>query len=135
MRRFLINSLAFVFLAGLLVPALTFAENCPTPSAEVTTATTAATNAILPYIKKIDKFILNPILILMFFIAALYFFWGVFSLISNVDDVEARTKGKDSMLWGVIGMVIMVGAFGIITFILNTLDPLGLKCGTPTVLN
>ena len=122
MRRLLTHSLAFVFLAVLLVPAVSFSADC------------TATNDTLPFIKRVNKFILNPILVFMFFIAALYFFWGVFSLIANVDNDEARTKSKDAMLWGVIGMVIMVGAFGIITFILNTLTPLGLNCGTPAIL-
>ena len=37
-----------------------------------------------------------------------------------LDNEEEREKGKKNMLWGIIGMTIMVGVFGIITIILNT---------------
>jgi|GEM_PF-600006 len=109
--------------AGMLVAASFFPEVCFAADSD------DITKQILPLLKKIDKFILNPILVLLFFVAALYFFWGLFLLLSNVDDVKARTDGKTAILWGMLGMVIMIGAFGIISLVINTF---GLD--TPTII-
>ena len=77
-------------------------------------------DAVRAIIRKIDKFILNPIIIFLFAIALLVFIWGIFEFLSNADNETARTKGKRAILYGVIGMVIMVGVFGIINIIIGT---------------
>lgn len=82
----------------------------------------AVTEEINKLIRKIDKVILNPILVLMFFLAALYFFWGVFKMVSNVDDPKELEVGKSTMIWGVLGMAIMISAYGIIELILGTFN-------------
>lgn len=71
----------------------------------------------------LDRFIdavLNPLLLLMFTVGLLVFLWGVAEFIRSGANPEKNNTGKDHMIWGVIGMFIMVAAQGIITLIQNT---------------
>lgn len=73
-----------------------------------------------PIILRINEVILNPIIILLFALAGLYFFWGVAQFILNMENEAARSEGKKTMLWGVIGMLIMFGVWQIINIIEGT---------------
>jgi hypothetical protein len=53
-------------------------------------------------------------------VAMAVFFWGVFEFVSKSGSDEARDKGKRNMLWGIIGLFIMIGVFGIVQIILGT---------------
>ena len=64
--------------------------------------------------------IVTPIVELMFAFAALVFAYGVLQMVIHADDPDARSKGKMSILGGVIGMVIMMSAWGIIYLVANT---------------
>lgn len=98
-----------VFIAVLLLPAVALAGNSPTPPAEV-----------LTFIGKLSTNILNPLILILFALAFVYFVYGVAAYIWNPDSEEAREKGKRSMLWGIVGMFIMVSVFGIMQLIIST---------------
>ncbi len=63
--------------------------------------------------------IVNPTISLLFGIAFLVFFWGTFSFIKGYGDETNRAEGQRHMLWGVIGIFIMVAVFGIMRLIAN----------------
>lgn len=65
--------------------------------------------------------IVNPAIYLLLALAAVYFVWGVFSFVSNQENDEAREKGKQHMIWGIIGIAIMLSTFGIIEMIKGTI--------------
>lgn len=62
-----------------------------------------------------------PIVTLAFAVAVVVFVYGIIQMILHPTDAEAHRKGRWSMLSGVIGMFIMLGAWGIIYLISNTL--------------
>ena len=64
--------------------------------------------------------IVNPIVMLMFAVGLVVFAYGVIEMITHQSDENARAKGKSHMLGGVIGMFIMLSAWGIINLIANT---------------
>lgn len=72
-------------------------------------------------VQKVNKVILNPLIVLMFAVALMYFLYGVFEFISNTEDIEKRATGKVHMFWGVVGMFIMMAVFTIMSIITNTL--------------
>ena len=72
-------------------------------------------------IRKVNKAIINPLIVLFFAIAAVYFAYGVFEFIKDSDSPDAREKGKQHIIWGLIGMAIMGSAFFIMSLILGTL--------------
>ena len=71
---------------------------------------------------KIDAAILSPLIVLLFALAFAYFLWGVYVFIKNADDVEGRAVGRRHMIYGVIGIVIMVAANAIVSILRNTFD-------------
>lgn len=72
-------------------------------------------------IAKVGQNILNPIVLLLFAAALVYFLWGVFVFIRDYDNEDARSIGAQHMLWGIIGMFIMISAFGIMNLIARTI--------------
>jgi len=69
---------------------------------------------------RIETVIINPLLLLLFAVAFLYFMWGMATFVWKSDSDEGRTTGIKHMLWGVIGMFIMVAVWGIINIIKST---------------
>lgn len=70
---------------------------------------------------KIDKVIINPLIILMFSLAMAYFIYGLVNYLLNPENEEIRKSSKSHMVWGIVGLFIMVSVFGIMNFIMNTL--------------
>ena len=66
--------------------------------------------------------IVDPLIMLMFAVAIVVFVWGIVEMMIHGDDATAREKGRWHMLAGVIGLVIMVSAWGIVYFISNTIS-------------
>jgi hypothetical protein len=77
------------------------------------------------FIGKISTEILNPLIAIMFAVATAYFFYGVARYIWDPDNEEEREKGRISMMYGLIGMFVMVAVFGIMKFIISSIgaDP------------
>ena len=73
------------------------------------------------FIANLDKLIVNPLIVFLFALASVYFLYGVFEFIFNQENEEKKTSGKSHMLWGVIGISIMLGVWGIFSLIVNTL--------------
>jgi succinate dehydrogenase/fumarate reductase cytochrome b subunit len=82
----------------------------------------AASESVNDFISKVNTLIINPLIILLFALAVVYFLYGVFQFISNQESEEAKTKGKSHMLWGIIGIVVMMGVFTILNMIMNTFN-------------
>ncbi len=64
--------------------------------------------------------VVNPIVTLMFMIGLIVFAYGIFEMIAKGGEADARTKGKYHMLGGLIGMLIMMSAWGLIYLVSNT---------------
>ncbi len=65
----------------------------------------------------INQYVVNPIIILLFACAFIYFLWGVFLYIKNAASEDDRATGKRHIVYGVIGMAIMFGAKAIVAII------------------
>jgi hypothetical protein len=69
---------------------------------------------------KVVTEIVNPIILLLAASAFVVFVWGVFEFILHAGDETARVKGRTAIFWGLIGLVIIFGAYGIINLALGT---------------
>jgi len=85
------------------------------------------------FLTNVNKEIINPLILLLFALALAYFLYGVFEFIGNGDNDEKKTTGKSHMLWGIIGITIMMGVWTILGVILNTLDIKGIDPEKGTV--
>ena len=65
-------------------------------------------------LRNINTAIVSPLIYLMFALALFYFLWGVFVFIQNAESPEKREEGGKSILWGLVGMAIMLSVKGII---------------------
>ncbi len=73
--------------------------------------------------RKVTEVVINPLIALIFAVGLLVFVWGmveyVWSLSSNAKNKE---QGKQHMLWGLIGMFVMVASYAIIKIVASTLN-------------
>jgi hypothetical protein len=72
------------------------------------------------FVADLNRVIINPLILLLFSLAALLFVWGILKFVSRSSNEEARDEGKSHMLYGLLGMFIMVSVYGIIRLLLNT---------------
>lgn len=73
-------------------------------------------------INNIVEFIFDPAVLLVFSIGFLLFVWGLVEFIANPADTTRKETGQKHMLWGIIGMFIMIAVGGIIALIDDTFD-------------
>lgn len=64
--------------------------------------------------------IINPVILVLFAVALLIFIWGVFQYVRGASDPKARETGSQHILYGVIGLFIMLSAFAIVRVVLNS---------------
>lgn len=78
---------------------------------------------IATLIRNMNDVILTPIFSLLMSLAVLYFVWGLYQFLSSKAggqlDIET---GKNHMIWGLIGLLIMISAVAIINIVLGTFD-------------
>lgn len=73
-------------------------------------------------LQKIVNIIINPVIVLGFIIATIYFFITVIQFIASADNDGERQKNKDAVMYGVIGLFVMFSVYGILRFILATFN-------------
>ncbi len=80
-------------------------------------------------INKFVSVLINPIIYVLFAAGLFLFVYGVVEFLNELrkGGNSKMKEGKDHMLWGLLGLFIMVGVFGIIHLISNTF---GLGLGT-----
>jgi hypothetical protein len=72
---------------------------------------------------RLTDLIINPLIALIFAVGLLVFFWGLiqFLLAINTNGSFSKEDGKSHMLWGIIGMFVMVVAYALFQFISHTI--------------
>ena len=68
-------------------------------------------------IAAINTNIVNPLIFLLLAVALVVFLWGLVSYFQNMDNAEERSQGIRHMIWGVMGLLIMISFAGIIKII------------------
>ncbi len=72
------------------------------------------------FIGKVNAMIINPLIAFLFALAILYFLYGMVKFMTSQENEEAKTTGKQHMIWGIIGMTIMMGVYVILNIVLRT---------------
>ena len=63
--------------------------------------------------------LLNAIIPVLVALGVVYFLWGVVQYVIGGDE-EAKKKGRSRMVYGIIGLVVIVGLWGLVTIVTNT---------------
>lgn len=73
------------------------------------------------FLRRVVEQVVNPIILLLVAVAFVVFLWVVYGFIGHsTDDRFLKGQGKEAILWGIIGLVIIFGAYGIINIVLDT---------------
>ena len=87
---------------------------------------------------RVNRFVINPIISLMFVVAFVVFVWGLFNFFKAKSEGGANdslAKGKSHIINGIIGMVIMVSVFGIMQLLINSLGVKGIDPNSSSIGN
>jgi len=68
--------------------------------------------------------LINNVLVpVIFALAFIVFIWGIFRyFIAGAEDTESQKKGKQLIIYGLIGFVIMFSVWGLVNILTNTLQ-------------
>ncbi len=61
--------------------------------------------------------LINPLLALLTGLAVLAFVWGIVKYIASAGDEKAKEKGKNTIVYGIIGLFVLFSFWGIVQFI------------------
>lgn len=67
-------------------------------------------------------YILNPIILVVFAAGFFLFMWGLVKFMWSLNSGKPDAEGKSHMLWGIVGMVVMVSVEGIVLMIDSTFN-------------
>lgn len=81
--------------------------------------TYAAAGDVDSLLANINTYIINPFIVFLFILATVWFLVGLarYFLAGSPED---RAIGQRHMVWGLVGMFIMISVFGIMKIIVNT---------------
>ena len=71
-------------------------------------------------LNRLNDLIIKPIILLVFAGGFFLFMWGLVLFLWNSREGEIATEGKQHMLWGIVGMFVMISVGGILSLILGT---------------
>ena len=84
---------------------------------------------LLPFISLADKSVdeilkqfkntLNTVIVIIFALATVVFGWGIVQYISAGGNDEKLKAGRQHMLWGIIGMAVMMAVWGLAKILAN----------------
>jgi hypothetical protein len=78
--------------------------------------------AVSSILQRLEYEILWPAMTVVFAAGLLLFFWGMVQFLWNVEEQSAnnRSEGRQHMIWGIVGMFIMVSFWSLIAILDNT---------------
>jgi len=74
------------------------------------------------FLTKVTVQIVNPIILLLSAGAFIVFLWGVFEFVLQAGDATKREEGRKAICWGLIGLVVIFGAYGIINVAMTSFN-------------
>jgi cbb3-type cytochrome oxidase subunit 3 len=82
---------------------------------------TPISDVLAPYLNALYTHILNPLIAFLFAVALAVFFYGLVRFILNTGNGKENADGKQHMIWGIVGLCIMISVYGILNVVCNTI--------------
>lgn len=105
----------FGIVGSLVAPILAFAIN----PGGLNGPTTAAPKTITQLLGLFSGFI-NILTAILVSVAILMFIWGVIQYVSSGGDEEKQTAARSTMIYGIIGIFVIVAVWGLVNILKNT---------------
>ena len=93
---------------GIFTPFLAFAQN----------STVCTLGTLQGIICKIQE-ILNSVIPVLIVLGVVYFIWGIITYVIASDE-EAKTSGRNRIIWGIIGLLVIVAVWGLVGIVSKT---------------
>lgn len=78
------------------------------------------TKVKVPLLEALKTQIVDPVITLLAIASFVVFLYGLVTFIFTAGDAEAQATGRRVMIWGILGLVIVFGAWSIVTIIGST---------------
>lgn len=111
-KKFIKFSLIVFVLTIIILPISSFAQST---TIKVCSATVQNIGDVICKIGDI----LSSIIPILLILAVIYFIWGVIEYMIN-PGAEEKKKGKSKIIYGIIGLVIIVSLWGIVTLVIDS---------------
>jgi hypothetical protein len=105
-------------LSGLVLSSAPFVAFAQTTGGTPSVCSGGQITTIQSLICKFNE-ILGAILPLLIAIGVVVFVWGVIQFVIASDE-EAKTTGRDRMIYGIIGLAVIIGLWGLVRIVTNT---------------
>jgi len=66
------------------------------------------------------NYLISPAILLVFALGFFLLTWGLVEFLWKLNEGGDNKEGKQHMLWGIVGMLIMVSVYGILSLLDNT---------------
>jgi len=64
--------------------------------------------------------VLNWLIPFLVVVAVFIIIWGAFQFVVSAGDPEKRKEGRDKILWGVVGVTVMLTVWGLVNILRNS---------------
>lgn len=81
-----------------------------------------AANAGVNLLDRIETYVIDPVIAVIFTLGLLLFFVGIVEFLWGIKSGDVKDEGKQHMLWGLVGMLVMVSVYGMLNLIINTFE-------------
>ncbi len=79
-------------------------------------------NAGASLLERINTYVVDPIIAVIFTLGLLLFFVGIVEYLWEIKDGKTDGDGRQHLVYGLVGMLVMVSVYGIINMIINTFE-------------
>lgn len=83
---------------------------------------TSSLKTITDFINLFSCILIKSVVPLLFSLATVGFIWGVIIYFINPENEEKRSQGKSYILWGLIGLFVMVSIWGLVNIFSSTFN-------------
>ena len=77
-------------------------------------------DAVTTLVGKFEAYIVNPAIVIVFALGFFLFIYGLVEFLWKLNEGGDNAEGKKHMLWGIVGMLIMVSVYGILELLDGT---------------
>lgn len=71
-------------------------------------------------IDRITTGLFKPLVPILIYLAFALFLYGGFKFVAAADNVTERKKAQNIMIWGIVGLFVMVSIWGIVNLLVGT---------------
>lgn len=97
-----------------------FSSPAPVSTAGSQAVSSGSSQDFAGIVNIVIKSILNPLVGLLLVLSTVYFIWGMVKYIQAAGDEKERSEAKNHIIYGLIGLFVIVSMWGLVNLLSNT---------------